>query len=144
MEIAIQPPSNSVEEMFEASSRDLEEDAPDVHASLQALTRLSGPTVPLVVLSPDERNNYNPDNGLGTATVQELLRRSVTISHRGVVPQLLAEEVPVKWRSISLLAHHRLVVLEKAGTWSSGRFKLTVDPELGVVIGSIDKGDVNG
>jgi CRISPR-associated endonuclease/helicase Cas3 len=122
----------------------LEEDEPDVHPSLQALTRLSPPSVPLVLLYGSEEAaaldptgaepvdlRTAPDN----ATACRLLGRSLRLSHRQVAPWLLANALrPPKWNRSPLLRHHCVVFLDEGGLAEAGSRRLRLDPEEGLII----------
>lgn len=100
----------------------LEEDSPEIHRTLQAVTRLIEPTVNVVCVF--ERNgrifiNEQFEEQLDLATKpsfdrsKELLKHSASISSRSVVFQLLAEEVPVGWRESPLLRRHRVLIFNE-------------------------------
>jgi CRISPR-associated endonuclease/helicase Cas3 len=103
-------------------SSNLEEDSPEIHETLQAVTRLTQPTVNVVCLweksgrifldddfSVELNSSKKPDTDL----TKELLRRSVKISKKSVVFKLLAEEIPIKWNESALLRHHRLMLFDE-------------------------------
>ena len=114
----------------------LDEDNPDVHSTLQALTRPSeGPTVPVVVFGADELASFDPDREPSRDETIALLRREVRITHRVLAPALLKDESrrPRGWRRSSLLRHHRIITLGRSGCERIGEFEIRNDPELGLV-----------
>lgn len=128
-------------------TRDLkEEDAPDFHASHQALTRLAEPSLTVVLLygspeSPrlepgDEKAldlRLKPDLDLA----RSLLERSVPVSGRWNVSLLQRKTtVPPGWQQSPLLWHVRPLFLDERGQCAldEGRWSLRLDPELGLVI----------
>jgi CRISPR-associated endonuclease/helicase Cas3 len=133
----IVPSPRSTFDILEAWNKRLEEDEPEMHKSLQALTRLSDPTITVVCLRAEERILLNLDQPPGIDDARFLLMRSVTLSHRGLVSNLLLIEPPSTWRKSAFLARLRLIELDESGCWDDGRYRLLVDKELGVVIAKI-------
>lgn len=121
-----------------------EEDEPHYHQEHQALTRLAELTVPVVLLYGSRAHptldaagakpfdlGKTPDVPLA----RRLLRRSVGVSDRRVVHDLVAEEPPPAWRRSALLRHHRALFLDADGLTLLGtRHTLRLDRDLGVVI----------
>jgi len=127
-------PSYPPSEFLEDANRQLEEDNPETHASLQALTRLGDPNVQIICLTPTQLRDIDPGRRPSLADAKVLLRRSVSISHRGVVPQLLAQAAPSGWTTSPLLRHYRLIELDDRSQNTIGAYMFTIDPDLGVVI----------
>lgn len=119
-----------------------EEDAPELHPSHQALTRLIEQTVSLVCLHgvPEEpslaEGPVDMNRKPGTDLARRLLRRGVTVADKRVVHDLLREPVPKMWRESPLLCHRRLVVLDEDGTARAGNVRLRLDSELGLLVES--------
>jgi CRISPR-associated endonuclease/helicase Cas3 len=121
-----------------------DEDAPDFHKAHQALTRLAEPSVPVVFLYGTPKHPFldaackeQLDLRL-TPTVplaRRLLFRSVNISDKRVVHQLLKRDVPPSWRKSPLLRNHRLLLLNESGVVEVDPYKITLDSEAGVIIG---------
>lgn len=115
-------------------NRELEEDNPEVHSTMQALTRLSNQTVRAVLVSPLDRpilsNRERPD----VATTRKLLERSITISHRSVVPLLIKESTPSEWQRSPLLRHHKYIEIDEDGFKRLGSYILSYSNELGLRI----------
>jgi CRISPR-associated endonuclease/helicase Cas3 len=128
--------------ILEAFDADLDEEDPRVHAAFQAMTRLGPPSVGLVCLYANSSGPCLADDGSGPVDLQakpsldlveELLRRSIRVSHRGLIPHLLAREVPAGWRRCPFLRHHRVAVFE-GGVCAVADWAVALDPELGLVI----------
>ncbi len=138
-------PAPDDESLFEENAS-LDEDNPDVHPTLQALTRLSeGPAVSVVALEADALS-FDPDREPSRDETIAFLRCEVRITHRSLAPALLKDESrrPRGWRRSPLLSHHRLLRLDASGRERVGDFEVLLDPELGVVISRIgEKGDAN-
>ncbi|MGH2532270.1 MAG: CRISPR-associated helicase Cas3' [Thermomicrobiales bacterium] len=119
------------------------EDAPDLHAAHQALTRLAEPSVDLVVLygseerpclDAGEQEPVRLGHVPSVADGKRLLRRSVRVSDRLLVYALREREVPSGWRRSSLLCRHRAVVLDHAGGQDVGKYRLSLEEDIGLVI----------
>jgi CRISPR-associated endonuclease/helicase Cas3 len=125
------------------SNEQLEEENPAVHARIHALTRLSDPAVNTVVLFDTPFGpSLTPDGALplsltvlpDRALTLQLLARSVNLTHSELVPELLRQAAPEGWRQSPWLRHCRLLLLDQGGVAMAGRWQVTVDPELGVII----------
>lgn len=137
------------DDIWEHPNLGLEEDDPAVHRSLQALTRWGDPSVSLVLLyekgdkvllDPEAERPVALETKPEGDLVRGLLQRSVTITHRRLVPWLLKEgEIPTGWRRHPLLCRHRLIRLNPERRWQGAGYELSLDPELGVVITSMKK-----
>jgi CRISPR-associated endonuclease/helicase Cas3 len=111
----------------------LSEDAPELHTANQALTREGDPSVPVVLLDEAAGSRHTKS----TPTISEaaaLLRRSVTLSHQGVVRHLLESDGPSAWAKSPLLRLHRPLILSDLGEARVGSFLIRLDPELGITI----------
>ena len=126
--VSILPPTEPVDEILEQFNSELEEDNPEVHMTLQALTRLSDLNVQAILIKEQELQD------LDVQTIEMLVRKSVAISHRGVARALLDTHTPSRWKKSPLLRHHRLIVLNAEGTCTVGTHVLSLDAELGVRI----------
>jgi CRISPR-associated endonuclease/helicase Cas3 len=128
-------PSHIPEEEFLARSNlQLEEDDPDIHETLQALTRLGEKTVTTICLTPDEMTRLRPRSGDAGSRAKDLLERSVGLSDRRIVHALAKMPAPSSWRSTALLRHCRLVELDAVGEADIGKCRLRIDPELGAMV----------
>ena len=123
----------------------LQEDKPEVHRALQALTRLIPPSVSLVCLHQTEAGlKLEPDgSGLsvdlrqapGSELARELALHTVSVSHRGVLGHILAEPAPASWRDHPLLRYHRVAVFtDGICLLSDAPYHLRLDRELGLEI----------
>jgi CRISPR-associated endonuclease/helicase Cas3 len=120
----------------------LDEENPQVHTSLQAATRLTRPSVSVVLLyrtakglafTPDGTEMVDVDAAPTLAVTKRLLGRSVSLQHTGLVRALLDEPVPTKWRRSTLLRFHRLVCLDVDGNSRVGDWGIHLD-DLGITI----------
>jgi CRISPR-associated endonuclease/helicase Cas3 len=139
-------PPDYEDDIFENFNRQLEEDDPDTHPTLQALTRLSEPSVSVIALYGNESAAYldkgrsHPlDLRVRPTLVDEkaFLRKSFAIQHRRALKVILEEGLrPEGWKESSLLRHHRVVFLgEHDQAWlDNGRLSLRLDPDLGVLL----------
>lgn len=129
-------------EFFSSSNRELEEDSPEIHRSLQALTRLVEPSVQVVCLCKsggeiflcegDQKPvdiRHKPEGDL----MKSFLRRSLTITDKRVIFDLIKQGTPDAWRKSQSLRHHRLLEFEN-GIAPVGKYKLYLDNELGLTI----------
>jgi len=131
---------------------ELEEDAPEVHKSLQAATRLGDPSISVICLYGDEGKVSLDVEGHNLLNLEEkpsrdgalaLLRRSVSLSLRGIVPWLIRNaEKPPSWAKHPLLCRCRLLRLDENHTWRGGGYELRVDLEEGVIISKPGKEEV--
>lgn len=132
------------DDILEDRNPELEEDAPEVHQSLQAATRLGDLSISLICLYGDEgkvtldidgHNLVNLEEKPSNEAVLALMRRSVSLSHRGLVPWLIRNaERPPRWETHPLLCRCRLVRLDENRAWQGGGYELRVDPEEGMII----------
>jgi len=130
----IVPSPNYADDILQVWNKQLEEDEPEIHSSLQALTRLSGPTVSVVFLRAEETARFDPIIQPNVEETRFLLERSVTLSHRGLVSNLLRMNPPAFWRRSPFLRRHRLIELDEKGSWTDGKYRLSLHHELGVTI----------
>jgi CRISPR-associated endonuclease/helicase Cas3 len=130
------------DDILEDFCQELEEDNPQVHPTLQALTRLSDPSVTVVCLyrtpaglslHADGSKPVDLSREPTLAEAKQLLRSALSLSHFALVKHFLAQEAPPGWRRSPLLRHHKAAVFDD-GVLRAGRFTLRLDPELGAVI----------
>lgn len=109
----------------------LEEDDPDTHRMLQAMTRLIEPGVEVVCLhhtaagiclEPDGTRLIDPFATLTPDLERQCLLRAVSIRHPVVRQALLTAEPPLAWQRSAVLRHHRLAV------FSDGMFAVPQTP----------------
>jgi CRISPR-associated endonuclease/helicase Cas3 len=128
---------------------DLEEDDPEAQKSLQASIRLGDLSIPLVCLyevgqkyslDPEGYNLVNLEEKPSRETTMALLRRSVSLSHRGLVHRLIESvedaDRPSGWQKHSLLCRYRLLRLDGNHGWRRRGcpYELQLDAEEGVII----------
>jgi CRISPR-associated endonuclease/helicase Cas3 len=120
--------------------REEEEASPDVHAALQALTRLTRPSQPIIVLDPawdkqvDWSDSRSPPSNETTAA---LLERSLTLTHMGAVRALWQggeSGTPPSWKRSALLRGYRLLLLNENGEAEipSSKYRVRLDSDLGL------------
>lgn len=122
----------------------LEEDSPEIHKTLQAVTRLTEPTANVICLWEKDGKVFldanlsveiNLDKKPHTDLTKELLRRSVSVSKKSVVFELLKNgEVPKSWQNSSLLQHHRLLKFDENRKCEKFGHTFCLDENLGLQI----------
>jgi CRISPR-associated endonuclease/helicase Cas3 len=136
-------PADAEDNIFEDFSKGLEEDNASVSPQLQALTRLSEPTVTAVCLyrtaaglslSRDGSEGIDVGRKPTPHECRALLHASVSLSHRGVVGTLLGSAGPAGWKERPVLSDCRVLELNGAGECTVGNYKIRLDDELGIVI----------
>lgn len=131
-------------QLFGTTHLDLAEEAPDVHASLQALTRWGGEGITIVCLHRNGDGVALDADGAATVDLErypdasltrELARRSVQVTHRAIVSYLAAQRPPEGWRRHSLLRHYRPVVFSDGACMLTGiPYVLRLDPAVGLSV----------
>ncbi|MCL4466185.1 MAG: CRISPR-associated helicase Cas3' [Chloroflexi bacterium] len=130
-------------ELWRLMANPREEDAPEYHPSHQLLTRLAEPTVQAVWLYDvgarlsfdlDGRDCVNLEAEPTVAMAKRLLRRSIPISHRGLVFNLLAEPAPPGWRKSPLLRHHRVLRLDATRSSCLHGWDVRLDEHSGLLV----------
>lgn len=125
-----------------------EEESPQLHQAHQALTRLADQTVTVICLYGSREQPYfdavlrekAPISGILTIdATKRLLRRSVVVSNRRVVWDLVKEQIPSGWQQSSLLRYCRLVILDEHDAARRSTYRFRVDTELGLVITNNDE-----
>jgi len=122
----------------------LDEDSPEAHRAFQALTRLSGPTVPVVCLH-ESAGGLRLESGTGTIVdldseppidlAKSLLRRSFTLSHATLTRILSCEhDGPAGWRKSPWLRHHRVLRLNANNEMCVGPYRLRLDMAIGLEV----------
>lgn len=82
------------EGVFTAFNQQLDEDNPEAHATIQAQTRDGDPRLPIVVLDAAAASPFQRSEQPTLDEARGLLRRSINLSHKGLVKRLLQERVP--------------------------------------------------
>lgn len=138
------------DDVLEQRSLVLEEDSPELHEALQALTRLARPSVSLVcmhqtaaglTLEPGAGGPLVPlDEPPGPALTAQIARYTVDVSHPAIVKHFLQQPVPPGWRRHPLPHNHRAAVFVDGAAHLSGTpYALRLSRELGL---EIQRGDV--
>jgi CRISPR-associated endonuclease/helicase Cas3 len=135
----------------------LDEEDTTMHQTFQAVTRLGPPTVSVVclfqtpegyrlgprgdvvVISPDASNGI-----IKPSVIESIIRRSVSLSHRAIVRELLAESrIPVGWQKTAMLRQQHLLLFDEHGRALHFPLEIYLDPELGVIFNNpIDFDDI--
>jgi CRISPR-associated endonuclease/helicase Cas3 len=132
-------------------NRELDEDAPDQHPTLQALTRLAERNVSVILLR-QTANGLTDLDGRGVDLhrrpnlddTRRLLGCAVTLTRAALVNYFSAAPVPSGWGKCASLRHHRPAILDAGGILRAGGCVLRLDRELGVVIEVGEKGPNGG
>jgi len=137
----IKPPSYGGQ-LWRLTEDPREEDAPDFHQAHRALTRLTPPSVSVVLLfgtyesawvDAAHGESVDIDNIPSMDAMKKLLRRSANISDRRVVFRLLEQLPPKGWRWTALLRNHRAIFLDEDGcSESMDGYGIRLDPETGL------------
>lgn len=147
-------PPDHPDDILVDDNPELDEENPGVHHSLQAVTRLGGPSISAVCLYQVGEQFYLDPNGRALVNLKEkpskevalaLLRRSVTLTRRDLVKWLMKNEPhvprPPGWDKHPLLCRCRLIGVDENHAWRGGGYELRLDPEEGVVIAILGKED---
>lgn len=139
----IKPPSYGGQ-LWRLTEDPREEDAPDFHQAHRALTRLTPPSVSVVLLfgayecawlDAAHGESVDIDNIPSMDAMKKLLRRSANISDRRVVFQLLGQLPPKGWRRTTLLRNHRAIFLDGDGcSESMDGYSIRLDSETGLTV----------
>lgn len=124
------------DDLFEVFNRELEEDNPSVNLALQALTRLTELSVPVVILDAAAGAGLEQRATPRLSETLALLRQAVTLSDRNIVYDLVAQPAPPGWAKSALLRFHRLIILDDAGQATVGPrgFVVRLDSKVGVEV----------
>lgn len=142
LRLLVKPPDYD-DDILQDFCQQLEEDDPQVHPTLQALTRLGEPSVTVVCLyrtptgySLDREGRRQVDLSAepSLAEAKELLKAAVSLTHPSLVRHFVALGPPSGWRRSPLLRHHRVAEFGPDGTLRVGIFLVELDDDLGLVI----------
>ncbi len=139
----IKPPSYGGQ-LWRLTEDPREEDAPDFHQAHRALTRLTPPSVSVILLfgtyesawlDAAHRASVDIDNVPSIDAMKQLLMRSANISDRRVVFQLLGQLPPKGWQRTALLRNHRSIFLDGDGCSESiDGYSIRLDSETGLTV----------
>ncbi|WP_433933243.1 CRISPR-associated helicase Cas3' [Sorangium cellulosum] len=149
---AIELAAPDADDPFDGLARVVEDEDPSLHRSLRAKTRLGEPSIEVVPVfdrggrvvlagAPDVVLDLEAREPLPHRIVVAAARQAVGISHRAVVAALLHGRVPPSFEASGHLRFHRVLRLDDAGRTTVAGVPLTLDPELGLVVGSLDTPD---
>ncbi|MDQ3635240.1 MAG: CRISPR-associated helicase Cas3' [Acidobacteriota bacterium] len=128
--------------IFENIILGLDEDNPDTHRSLQALTRdVEVPSVSVVILKIDEISKVDLGKKPNRRTSEYLLKREAKISKYELTNAILDDEElkPKAWKTSPLLRNHRLLKLNDNNEIEIDKYKIKLDELLGIVIDKKEK-----
>lgn len=107
-----------------------DEDAPGVHRTLMARTRLGEDSVVAVPLWPED--GFLPELTPDFTRAKQWFLRSVSLSRKGVVKKLQGQGVPEGWKKSPLLRNCFPLVLSTESCWAEDA-TLRLDNDLGVI-----------
>jgi CRISPR-associated endonuclease/helicase Cas3 len=134
------PKPAAEEPLSKFTANALEEDNPELHQRLQAVTRLADPSVQVVCLfgdparpSLDATGHHCTDLGAKPAPThaKDLMNRSLSVSDRRLVGSLAELETPEGWAKHAMLRFHKPVVFDASGRADLKGWLLELDPALG-------------
>jgi CRISPR-associated endonuclease/helicase Cas3 len=135
------------ENLFTQQNAALEDDDPGAHPRIQAATRDTEPSVQVIVvfggpdgdfLDPERTVPFREPDELTVARARRLMLNEISATHKGVVFALIDSPVPGGWRKKGLLRHHRLLRLDGQRGAVIGKYRVVVDPDLGLLVAKFD------
>ncbi len=146
--IVLPPPEN--DDPFSHLAKVSDDEDPSLHRALRAATRLGEPNVEIVPIfeiggrtvlagTPDLAIDLNSKEQPPHDIVLAAARQAVSVGHRGVVAALLRQPVPRAFEACGQLRFHRELRFDNTGRATVGGVSLTLDPDLGLVVGSLDE-----
>lgn len=124
-------------------TNNLEEDSPEIHKTLQAVTRLTEPTATVICLWKNNDKVFLDENFKREIDLnkkpfpnqtKELLRYSVSVSMKSVVFEFFKEKVPNGWEESALLRHHRTLKFDENRNCVKFGHIFRLDEKLGLTI----------
>jgi CRISPR-associated endonuclease/helicase Cas3 len=124
--------------MFTANP--LEEDNPEVHQRLQAVTRLAEASVQIVCLFGDSarpsldvlgHNRTDLRAVPSPGHVRELLRRSLSVADKRLVGSLAKTATPEGWAKSAMLRFHKAVIFDSSARVEVNGYMVELNPLLG-------------
>lgn len=125
------------ENIFVGQSLDLDEDNPDKHKDFQALTRDDElPSVSVIILTQDEQKQIDLERKPIGETEKFLLRREVRISKIGLTNEIIDSKKlkQESWKQSPHLRHYRYLPLDENNEFKIGKYTISLDESLGIVI----------
>ena len=141
---AVRVPPPDADDLLERSTPELDEDDPDVHRDLQAVTREGDPSITLVLLyrngevvslDPAGQHTIKLDASSRPSAQQtrQFLERSVSVSNRVWFRHFVSQDVPPGWQKSGALCYARPVLLDASGIYAAGVQRLRFDDTLGLL-----------
>jgi len=137
----IYPPED--EDLFWEMSKDLDEDNPELHQALRALTRLTRPTVTLVclhqtdqgiVIDPEVSTQIDLKNEPDYDLARKLASRKVSLTNRTIVNHFVAQLAPNGWQNHPMLRYFRPIVFVNNIYVVNQQLSLRFDSKQGIII----------
>jgi CRISPR-associated endonuclease/helicase Cas3 len=123
--------------VLSAPSRDLDDDEnPDLHETVRALTRDAEPSITVVCLGTDDQGRplaKLPKGEIRQSQARELLRFSLPVRNKPLFEALVETQAPTGWRTNAHLRHCRVLRFIR-GSCPFGRFSLRLTEDEGLVI----------
>jgi CRISPR-associated endonuclease/helicase Cas3 len=116
----------------------LDDDDPEIHMTLRALTRDGDPSLTLVLCGTDENGDtlaLDPAGNITPEVARQMMSFSLPTSQKSIYHALKSEKPPTNWLKNAHLKHCRRLVL-KNGVTTVGNRRVTLTRELGLQIES--------
>lgn len=129
---------SSTQAVARLTSGALDDDDPELHPALRALTRLAPPSITAVCLRAEADRELVEScrhRSVTRETTRRLLGRSLSIQRPSLVRILVGQQLPAAWRRSPWLRDARLLVFDNGGRLRIGGEQLSLDPDLGLVYG---------
>jgi CRISPR-associated endonuclease/helicase Cas3 len=107
-----------------------DEDAPGVHRTLMAQTRLGEESLVIIPLRAED--GFQPETVPEFDTAKRWFQRSVSLSRKNVVHRLRSQGVPEGWKKSPLLRNCYALMLDADGRWEEDP-TVRLDDDLGFV-----------
>jgi CRISPR-associated endonuclease/helicase Cas3 len=114
----------------------LDDEDPEIHNTLRALTRDGDPSLTVVLCGTDKNGASlapQPAGIIFPETAQQMMAFSLSLSSKAIYFPLVSEQPPDNWQKNAHLKHCRRIVFEN-GIASVGNRSLTLTKESGLVI----------
>jgi CRISPR-associated endonuclease/helicase Cas3 len=112
-----------------------DEDAPGVHRTLMAQTRLGEDSVVAIPLWPED--GFHPEVTPDFTLAKSWFLRAVSLSRKGVVKKLQVLGIPEGWKKSPLLRNCFPLLLDAEGRWAVDA-KVRLDDDVGLVYESTE------
>jgi CRISPR-associated endonuclease/helicase Cas3 len=141
------PKPGAEEPLSKFTANPLDEDNPEVHQRLQAVTRLADASVQVVCLFGDParpsmdapgHNRTDLRAAPSPGHVRELLHRSLSVADKRLVNSLAKTETPEGWAKNAMLRFHKPLIFDSSGRAEINGWTVELNPLLG--FGILEKG----